>query len=151
MAAQWYSVDRVREMTREARAELDWMDRECLPEDEPYPKTRRHSHWWVVRSRPDGSPAGFAGSLWWPADRHVFLCRAGVLPAHRGNRLQRRLVLTRLRHARELGAEGAYTYTHPTSLASANTLIGCGFRLFEPAHAWGGEGMLYWIRGLSAD
>jgi hypothetical protein len=37
------------------------------------------------------------------------------------------------------------TYLNP---ASSNSLISCGFRLFEPSNPWGARGTLYWRKKL---
>ncbi len=120
------------------------LDRACFPGDEPYPTT--DARWWLALDA--GKPLGFAGAKFWPPDRCVFLCRAGVIPEARGKGLQRRLIDVRLRWATSVKARGAYTYTTPDNLPSANSLIHCGFKLFEPSYAWAGSDVLYWWLAL---
>jgi GNAT superfamily N-acetyltransferase len=118
------------------------LDRLCFPDDEPYPV--EGAQWWLALG-PGGVPLGYAGAKVMPLDRHTYLCRAGVLPQARGRGLQRRLIRTRLAWARKVGAVGCYTYTIANP-ASANSLISCGFRAFEPKWRWGGNSACYWIR-----
>jgi len=139
----WFAIERIHQVTPETAAELDWMDKVCLPDDDVYDKTKPGTTWWVVRHHPSRRLAGFAGSLLWEPDNHVFLCRSGVLPGYRGRGLQTKLIRTRLRHARSIGADGAYTYVSHDNPWSGNNLIRCGFLLFEPTYAWAGEHMIY--------
>ena len=123
--------------------DLAWLDAECFPEDSPEPKAG--ADWWVVRLAGVG-PVAFAGVRYWPSDDCGYLCRAGVVPDHRGHGLQARLIRARLRHATKEGWSACYTYTSPENIHSANNLIRAGFTLWDPRRAWGGESMLYWWR-----
>ncbi len=79
---------------------------------------------------------------------HVtYFDRAGVAPHARGRGLQRRLIRARLAWSRSRGNTHAITYTAAHNIVSANNLIRCGFRLYEPAKPWAGlAGSLYWMR-----
>lgn len=77
-----------------------------------------------------------------------FLCRAGVLEAYRGKGLQKRMIRLRLRYAKAHRGKLAITYTTKENFASANSLISCGFRLYDPEWAWAGREMLYWQKDL---
>jgi hypothetical protein len=94
----------------------------------------RDGHWWLCFY---GKHAGaFAGSI--QSERHEdagYLCRAGVLPWYRGHRLQRRLLRVREGFARRLGWRWTRTDT-TDNIASANSLIAAGYRLFQPAVPW---------------
>lgn len=119
------------------------LDRECLPFDDPYTYLR-DAAWWVAW---DGTePVAFGGFR--PIEGAAFLCRAGVIPSHRGLGLQRRLIRVRLAAARRCGFGWAHTYTANGNCVSANNLIRCGFRLFEPSWYWGGTDALYLCRDL---
>lgn len=102
--------------------------------------------WWVARV--DGRAVGFCGmqpsARWGDA---VYMVRAGVLPKARGHRLQRRLIAVRERHARRIGMRWAITYTYHNP-ASANSLIGCGYRIYEPSQPWAAKGAIYWRKAL---
>lgn len=79
----------------------------------------------------------------------AYFDRAGVAPYARGRGLQRLLIRARERWCRARGVAVAITYTVPTNTPSANNLIRCGWRLYRPAHAWGGLESLYWRRVLT--
>lgn len=72
----------------------------------------------------------FAGLGWIP--------RTGVLPEWRGGGLQKRLTRQALLWARSRGLRGVVTYTVHNP-ASANSLIACGFRSYEPEGQWAAE------------
>ena len=102
--------------------------------------------WWLVYS--GATPVGFAGmgpSARW--ERTGYFNRAGVTYLFQGKGIQKRLIKTRMAWARKLN------YTHVVSdtrenPASANSLIKCGFKIYEPRYPWGFKESLYWIRKL---
>lgn len=103
--------------------------------------------WWVIEV--GKQPAGFCGlhpSLQF--SDAGYLCRAGVRPEFRGNGLQRKMIQLRERAARRLGFRWLVTDTARWNLASANSLAGAGFRLYEPSHPWGFRDSLYWRKGV---
>ncbi len=76
----------------------------------------------------------------------AYFDRAGVAPYARGRGLQRQLIRARERWCRGHGIRLGITYTVPNNCPSSNNLIRCGWRLYTPAHAWGGRDSLYWRR-----
>lgn len=98
-------------------------------------------HWWLALC--GGKPVGYAGMKLCDDGRSAFLCRAGVLRAHRGHGLQKRFIDARLREARRLGCVAAITYTAVGNCASVNSLVAKGFRLYQPEWAWAGREFLY--------
>lgn len=121
------------------------LQRETLPLDVPI--QTEFGHWWLVFH--DGKPVAFAGLDPYTQTPNVgYLCRAGVLPAHRGHGLQRRLIRVRERKARVLGWRVLVTDTI-TNPHSANNLIACGFRLWEPPKPWANNGAIYWRKELT--
>jgi len=111
-----------------------------LEGDRPYDV--RCGHWWIAY---DGDmPIGFTGvsqSVQWMDTG--YLCRAGVLRSHRGKGVQKRLIRVRERKARQLGWAWLVTDTYQNP-ASSNSLISCGYRMFEPSKPWSFKGALYW-------
>lgn len=102
--------------------------------------------WWLVWRA--GVPVGFCSlhkSVIFPGAG--FLSRSGILPAHRGRGLQRRMIRVRERQARALGMGLMTTYTK-SNPPSANSLIGCGYRMHEPKEFYAGEDAQYWRRSL---
>ena len=100
--------------------------------------------WWILWDENE-EPAGFCG-VWPPAfaGRPCYLIRAGVLPAHRGQGLQKRMIAIRLKYAKQQGWKSAVTYTLVDNAPSSNSLITAGFRVYDPAYKWNGRGIIYW-------
>ena len=123
------------------------LDARCFPADEPVDPTE--SMWWTVWS--EGEAIAYAGLRVCqdPCNKGLgFLSRAGVLSAWRGQKLQKRLIRLRITAARQLGLLELVTYVVPSNLASANSLINCGFKLYRPTYRWGGAGCLYFRKPL---
>ena len=120
---------------------LTLLQKSCLPHDKIYPITQGY---WYVAYTQNGEAAGFAGVV--PSSRWsdtMYLCRAGVVRAHRGCGLQKRFIKTRVRKAKTLGMNWVITDTNENP-ASANSLIATGFKMFEPFQPWGLKTALYW-------
>jgi GNAT superfamily N-acetyltransferase len=116
----------------------------CLPYDEPV--DTNFGCWWVASE--NGVDIGFAGltrtQSWSDCG---YLCRAGVVPDARGKGLQKQLIRIRIRQAKTLGWKWLVTDT-TDNLASSNSLIACGFKMFKPTRPWGFKNTLYWRRKL---
>jgi len=105
--------------------------------------------WWIVWDGADY--AGFCGIN--PpvhAGRPAYLVRAGVLPEHRGQGLQKRLIEVRLRYAKKMGWSEAVTYTLCNNAPSANSLIAKGFKVYIPKVPWASDkdNVIYWKKVL---
>jgi GNAT superfamily N-acetyltransferase len=136
------AVERV--VTPAQHAHVALLQAEILPHDTPLGTD--HGWWWLVMD--GGDPVAFAGmvpSCQW-ADA-MYLCRTGVLPAYRGRGLQKRLIRIRAKIAKCLGAAWLVTDTTDNP-ASANALIHCGFRLYDPSRPWAWKRSLYWRKAL---
>lgn len=121
------------------------LDVKCFPED--YRVKPEGAYWWIDEE--GGAPVAFAALKVCGAEYNRglgYLSRAGVLPKYRGQGRQRRLIHARLAAARRLGLSEVVTYVVSSNLASANSLIGAGFRLYGPAERWGGKEALYFRR-----
>jgi GNAT superfamily N-acetyltransferase len=95
-----------------------------------------HGDWWIAYA-PGGVPVGFAGM--WPSltvPGAGYLCRAGVLPAARGQGLQTRLIRVREREAKKKRYVALLTDCDPVNTHSMNNIIGAGFRAFRPSEPW---------------
>ena len=120
---------------------LVWLQKACLPADKIYPITQGY---WYVAYTQNGEAAGFAGVV--PSSRWsdtMYLCRAGVVLAHRGRGLQKRFIKARIRKAKALNMNWVISDTNQNP-ASANSLIAIGFKMFEPSQPWGLKTALYW-------
>lgn len=122
------------------------LEARCFPDDSRY--SLAGASWWLATG-PGGEALGFAGAKLWALDGHCYLARAGVVGAARGQGLQKRFIRARVAWAKKQGALGCYTYTIANP-ASANSLISCGFRAFEPLYRWGGNSAVYWLKSFAA-
>lgn len=126
------------------QAALAFLQTSTFPGDElANPET---GHWWITW---DGDvPAAFASiqvvKTW---DNTYYVERTGVLSKYRGQRIQRKLLRTLERYARKLGAERLITTTYHNP-ASANNMIACRFKTYEPQNPWGAPDTIYWIKEL---
>lgn len=125
---------------------LQHLQLKILPYD--VPKETSTGVWWIGY---DGELAVAFASLhpssqWSDAG---YLSRAGVLPSHRGQGLQKRLLRVRERRAKALGLTWLVTDTASYNVASSNNLAACGYKLFRPTNPWGYEDAIYWRKELS--
>jgi len=123
------------------------LDAQCFPQD--YRVKPEGAYWWIDEER--GLPVAFAALRVCAAEYNRglgYLSRAGVLAKYRGQGRQRRMILKRVAHARRLGLSEVVTYVVAANLASANSLIGAGFRLYDPTERWGGKDALYFRQRL---
>jgi len=138
-------IKRVDILNSQVQTKLSELQKICLPNDRPHDTT--YGHWWII-SDAHGVACAFAGVV--PSSRWTdtgYLCRAGVIPTHRGYGLQKRLIRARIRQARSLDWNWLITDTFHNP-ASANSLISTGFKMFEPTKPWGANGTLYWRLNL---
>ena len=104
--------------------------------------------WWIARDL-DEEPAGFACLAKSLTQEHGgYLAYAGVMPKYRGQGLQKRLIRVRAREAKHLGYTVLVTDTCDNP-PSANSLIACGFRMYDPASPWALANSVYWKRKLA--
>jgi len=119
----------------------------CLPSDEPvFPSD---GVWWLGRDTSSNQPVAFG--LVQPSNQWrdtAYLARAGVLPAWRGQGLQRRLIGLRERYARKKGFVWMISDT-TDNVPSSNNLIKAGYKLLEPSAPWANTDSLYWAKKLS--
>lgn len=103
--------------------------------------------WWFLFD--DQNPVGFANVGPSRSDPESwFLARAGILPEHTGNRLQRPLIRARTEYLEQIGIPKAVTYTMPDNPASSNNLIAEGFRLYRPDVLYADTEALYWRKTI---
>jgi GNAT superfamily N-acetyltransferase len=134
-------IKRVNLKSLETQIALSALQELCLPYDKPH---ITNAGWWWIATSDDGEPIGFAGLI--PSARWAdcgYLCRAGVVPHARGQGLQKKLIRLRMRQALTNGYRWVITDTFENP-ASANSLIACGFKMFDPSAPWGAKGTLYW-------
>lgn len=118
------------------------LDEICFPSDDRI--TTADSLWWIVWHHEQ--PVAYAGLRLCREAQNLglaFLCRVGVLPAHRGRGLQKRLIRARERAARQLAVTELVTYCVPWNSPSLNSLIATGYRFYRPGTKYGGAGSVY--------
>ena len=118
----------------------------CFPGDDVEPATQH----WLLEDE-EGKPAGFCSAYRLTWENGIYLTRAGLLPRARGRGLQRRMIRTRLRWGRDIGADFAITYTSLDNGPSIANLIRSGFSVYQPADPWVDEPVLYFFRSLAVE
>jgi GNAT superfamily N-acetyltransferase len=101
--------------------------------------------WWIAFV--GKHEAGYCGVKRTPSG-NGYLCRAGVLARYRGGGLQKLMIRRRVAYARSQGWPMVVTDTHDNA-PSGNSLIACGFKLYDPDKKWAFDTSLYWRRLLS--
>ncbi len=102
--------------------------------------------WWIVYHK--RIPVAYLGMI--PSTHYPnagYFKRVGVLPEHRGNALQGRLMRVMERCARRLGLTLLVSDTTET-VHSANNFVRAGWSMFEPAYPWAFPKTLYWRKAL---
>lgn len=135
---------RVKNLDEKTRTALMRMQKACLPEDDPM--SLDEGWWWIGY---DGDwPIAFCSMK--PSQRYknaVYMSRSGVSYYHRGFGLQKKMLRIRERFAKKQGFEWAFSDTTDNP-ASANSLISCGYKLYEPKIHYGYDTTLYWRKRL---
>jgi predicted acetyltransferase len=133
-------IQRVDTRLDSVQTRLSVLQKKCLPFDKTYDTS--HGYWWVAVK--DGVDCGFAGlvysSRWSDCG---YLVRCGVVPNYRGLGLQKKFIRVRIRQAKALGLNWLITSTYDNP-ASANSLIACGFKMFNPTNPWMAKHTSYW-------
>lgn len=135
---------RLSSLSENNRLVITKLQRLCLPDDEPYFPDR--GWWWFGLDKEQT----IAFCLLTPSSRWsdtVYLARSGVLPAWRGQGLQKRMINLREKFARTKGYRWVVSDT-TDNLPSANSLISRGYKLYSPRSPWGYETTLYWRKKL---
>ena len=124
-----------------------WLEMESLHalifwRDAP-PIDPEHGHWWIARL--GRKAVAFAGLIESPDHPSMgYLLRVGVLPAYRGNGLQRRFLRAIEARAKRNGWFGIVADTRDA--LSANNFARAGYRIFEPERRWAFLDSIYWCK-----
>lgn len=108
--------------------------------------TPLEGHWWAVYW--GKKVVGFASMK--PSisrENGGYLARSGIEHEHRGNGLQKRLILAREVKARRLGWTILVSDTTENP-HSAKNLAACGYKQFVPPVRWGHPETIYWRKSL---
>ena len=128
--------------TRAHREAVMHLQRTCLPGDAPVDLGPGHL-FWLAYAGPE--PVGFV--LFADGGTDILILeRAGVLDTHAGRGIYKRLLRAAERAMRRPCR--LCTYTSASNYASANGLIGAGWRLYEPSYRWGWPDGFYLTKAL---
>ena len=133
-------IQRVDTRLDSVQTRLSVLQKKCLPFDKLY--DTNHGYWWIATQ--DGVDCAFAGlvcSPWWTDCGYLIRC--GVVPDMRGQGLQKKFIRVRIRQAKTLKMNWVITSTFDNP-ASANSLIACGFKMFNPTRPWMAKHTSYW-------
>lgn len=127
-------------------AAIQKLDKRIFPTDDPLEQNPNGTYWLLHHS---GRKVGFCALHPLKYEPNIcFMARSGILAAHHGRGLQRRMINVRLRHAQAEGFSHALTYAWIHNPPSISNLLKTGFRIYEPANAYAGEDMLYFIKDI---
>jgi len=103
--------------------------------------------WWWMAYDGDKS-VGFTGAKFEEEFNTLFLARSGVFREYRGQGIQRRFIRVRENLARRREIPRIATYTSHDNIQSANNLIKCGYRIYQPPFLWGCAGAIYFEKRI---
>lgn len=139
---------RIREVDADEYAdELDALHRETFNDGTPIADFTE-GYWWIAFDELV-LPAAFIGIRQSILGPHTgYFIRVGVLPEHRGQGLQRRLMRAMHQKARKVGWVRIVSDTR-NNPHSANNIIAAGYRMFNPEPPWGFTDACYWTKDLT--
>jgi GNAT superfamily N-acetyltransferase len=141
-----YRIKRVDGTDDEIADELTWLHRICFDDNTHIPDFEE-GYWWMAYDA-GREPVAFCGMRQSQQYSDVgYLSRAGVLPEHRGQGLQVRLLRVREQQAKRNGWCLVRTDT-TLNPPSANSLINAGYKTFTPTQPWAFPESIYWRKEL---
>jgi len=125
----------IRRATQDDIESIEQMDRVCFPFDKEYMFSWEKNVSWVSIDKSE--LVGYLSVH--PLRRGVwFFSRVGVMPSHRGQGLQRKLMATMERHGRAAGWRSIVTYTAGHNGYSTHNILSAGYRTYEPRKSYVG-------------
>jgi RimJ/RimL family protein N-acetyltransferase len=103
------------------------------------------SEWFLAKS--GGEIIGWCGYNL-TADGTAKITRTGVIPKCQGRGVKSRMVKAMERAAKKRGAHTMTSYCDIDNIASANSLINSGYKLYDPIYIWASGTCLYWRKKL---
>lgn len=114
---------------------IEAADRVCFPFDKPYLFAWEKNAFWVAHDKDE--LVGYLSAH--PLKHNVwFFSRVGVMPSHRGQGLQRKLMACMEKHGRREGWREIVTYTVGRNGFSTANILACGYRTYEPRKSYVG-------------
>jgi ribosomal protein S18 acetylase RimI-like enzyme len=140
-----YKIRSVDIRSPEDQEVLGMLQRSIMNKTDPADTTR--GWWWLVERA--GEAVGFAGLYHFAArPKAGYLCRSGVLPAHRGHGLQRRLITVRAKKARALKFKVLVTDCRNDNVPSLRNIAAAGFKAYWPKNPWAFSFSTYWRKRI---
>jgi len=103
--------------------------------------------WWFAYL--DKTPVAFAGLQRSTHEINAgYFNRVGVLHAHRGQNLGKRLMRALEAYAFREGYDKIISDCSPDNFPSANNFIASGYFMFQPKWPWSFDNQLYWVKVL---
>lgn len=145
MQGKKYKLSRLETIDEKTCAVIERLHNLCLPDDEVL-SPREGGYWWIAKYQDE--IVGFCAFR--PSTRWIdtgYLWRSGVVRAHRGRGLQKRMIKVREQFARKIGMVFMITDTNDNP-TSANNLIKCGYTMYTPSWPYAAETTCYWRKRL---
>jgi predicted GNAT family acetyltransferase len=118
--------------------------KEFFPED-PIEKVDRHV-WFLAKA--GKQIVGWAG-VTIKSNAVASICRTGVFPEFQNRGVKRRLVKAMERYAMKQGCTMMTSYCATDNVASANSLIKSGYKIYWPEFIWAEGSWIYWRKRLT--
>ena len=127
---------------------IEAMDRVCFPFDRPYMFSWDKNVSWIVEE--GGEYVAYLSAH--PLRNGVwFFSRVGVMPSHRGQGLQRKLMTAMERHGRREGWREIVTYCVGRNGHSIANILEAGYRTYEPRKSYVGWQCVHMRKRLGND
>ena len=127
---------------------IEAADRVCFPFDKPYMFAWDKNASWVAHDKEELvgylSAHPLRNGIW-------FFSRVGVMPSHRGQGLQRKLMTVMERHGRREGWREVVTYTVGRNGYSTANILEAGYRTYEPRKSYVGFQVVHLRKKLGND
>jgi GNAT superfamily N-acetyltransferase len=135
----------IRRATHDDIESIEAADRICFPYDTPYIFAWEKNVSWVAMK--GGELAAYLSAH--PLRNGVwFFSRVGVMPGHRGEGLQRKLMTAMERHGRKSGWHSIVTYTAGGNGYSTRNILAAGYRTYEPKKSYVGYEVVHMRKRL---
>lgn len=125
----------IRRATPDDVEPIEVADRVCFPFDKAYMFAWEKNVSWVAYEKDELvgylSAHPLRNGVW-------FFSRVGVMPSHRGQGLQRKLMAVMERHGRREGWREIVTYTVGRNGFSTANILASGYRTYEPRKSYVG-------------
>jgi len=141
-----YSIRQVNVNSKRVQNTLTRLQSEIL--DGTKPAKINIGYWWIVYTETNKAVGFAAMKQSSQFSDCVFLHRSGISDEHTGNGLQKRLIKARLNKAKHMGFNWAVSDT-TLNPQSTNSLINCGFKMYQPSKPWGWKHTCYWRLKIS--